>query len=368
MIPPAATWSSLALALAGLGLVAGCGGGDDAGTTTAASRTEAASGPPVRYAQVQTFFNRHCVSCHPAVNPSLDLRPGRSYADIVGKPALEAPGMVRVVAGDPDASFLYLKVNGFPELGDIPAIGTRMPPMAPRLPESEIRILRDWIAQGAKNARGETVSASAVPVAGARPRFTGADPVQVEIGNGTIVGRVIDQRRRPIAGAIVTLLLKGSDLPDGEEHVRAAFTDAQGRYRMPDAPEGRLELKAYAPERIYVSRVIEVPEDGTARADFGLPDRPIANPTVSGARVAARPGGVRLSMRLDGFSLDRNYTVAVNVAQRRVYELRALTGPGGETRPGVWRRDLDGRFRGPWVFLAVDETCNVSRFLRTSSP
>jgi hypothetical protein len=350
-LAPAAALAALVL---GAALVVGCGGGDDG---------EEAASAPVSYGQVQAFFNRHCVSCHPSVSPALDLRPGRSYSQIVGRPALEAPGLVRVIAGDPDASFLYLKVNGFPALGDIPAVGTRMPPMAPRLPASEIRILRDWIMQGARNAQGRTVSAGAVPVPGARPAFTGAPQAEEDRGTGTITGRVIDQRRRPLAGAVVTLLLEGPEQPDGEEQVRAAITDRAGRYRLPDAPVGRVELKAYAPRRIYVSRVLEVKERGSARADFGLPDRRIANPVISAPRVAARGGGVRLSLRLRGFSLDRNYTVAVNPAAGRVYELRALTDRQGATRPGVWTRDLEGRFRGRWIFLAVDETCNISDFL-----
>jgi len=345
--------TACALLAAALGLAA-CGGGEKQATSAAAT---------VPFGRVQQFFDKNCVQCHPTVNPSLDLRRGRSYAQIVGAPAVEAPGLVRVVAGDPDASFLYLKVNGFPELGDIPAVGTRMPPMAPRLPESEIRVLRDWILQGAKNAQGRTVSASAVPVAGARPTFTGAPDAERERGGGAIAGRVLDQRGRPLAGAVVTLLLRGSDLPDGEEHVRAAFTDRAGRYTLADAPTGRVELKAYAPRRIYVSRVLEVADGKTARADFGLPDRRIANPIVSAPRVAPRAGGVRLSLRLAGFSLDRNYTVAINPAAGRVYELRALTDAQGATRPGVWTRDLRGRFSGRWIFMAVDETCNVSDFL-----
>jgi mono/diheme cytochrome c family protein len=359
-----AVWAVPAAAVAlGLGLVAGCGGAEDeAATPTTAPVAE------VRFGQVQQFFDRHCVACHPSVNPSLDLRPGRSYRDIVGVPAVEAPGLVRVVAGDPEASFLYQKVQGVPGLGDIPGIGTRMPPMAPRLPESEIRILRDWIAAGAKNAEGRTVSAGAVPVAGARDPIEGLEEATEERGTGTVTGRVLDERGRPLGGAIVTLLLKGPDQPDGEEHVRAALTRADGRYTMPEVPEGRIELKAYGPRKIYVSRVVEVDEGESVDVAFGLPDRAIANPEISSPRVERTATGVRLSARLDGFSLDRNYTIAVNPDAGRTFELRALTTPEGETRAGVWSREVEGGFTGDWIFLAVDETCNGSEFLVVSSP
>ncbi|MBA2295267.1 MAG: hypothetical protein H0W16_09050, partial [Actinobacteria bacterium] len=96
----------VALALAGtvgVGVVA-CGG------------TEDDDRPDVRavpYADVQTVFEKNgCTSCHPGVNPSLDLTAEKSYDDLVGIEALEDPRLYRVVAGDPGKSFLYLKLGG----------------------------------------------------------------------------------------------------------------------------------------------------------------------------------------------------------------------------------------------------------------
>lgn len=367
--PASVLASVLATLTLALGITA-CGGGDSGGPS-AQEPGGLDLGPvasePVAYSQVQEIFTTKCSGCHPVVNSALDLTPGRSYEEIVGVPAVEAPGLVRVVAGDPAASFLYLKVVGFPGLGDVPAVGTRMPPMAPRLPDEEIRVLRDWIAQGAKNENGQTVSKNAVPVRGAQPTFTGAPQATREEGTGTLVGRVTDQRGRPITGAIVTLLLKGSSFPDGEEHVRAALTGPDGRYRMPNVPVARIELKAYAPNTIYVSRVLEVTEGGSSTADFGLPDRKIRNPEISKPEVTSTAGSTRLALTLAGRSLDRNYTVAVNVGTLRVFELRAITDAQGATQPGEWTRELAGSFTGDWIFLAVDETCNVSEFLRVRS-
>ena len=114
-----------ACALAGTlaGAVAACGGSDDDSSDVRA----------VPYAKVQGVFAKYgCVSCHPGVNPSLDLTAAASYDDLVGIRALEDPRLYRVVAGDPEKSFLYLKLGGAPPIFDIPAIGTRMPPRHPR--------------------------------------------------------------------------------------------------------------------------------------------------------------------------------------------------------------------------------------------
>lgn len=331
-----------------------CGSG---GTATA---DQAAPTTPVSFAQVQKVFDVRCAGCHPSVNPALNLTAGKSYRAIVGVGSVEAPGQVLVVAGDPKRSFLLTKMAGDPSLGDIPPVGTRMPPGQPVLPANEIATVRDWIAQGAKNQAGKTVSANRVPVDASIPTFTGAPKAQVETGSGTVVGRITDQRGKPIAGAVVTLLLKGPQFPDGEEHVRAELTDAKGRYTLPKAPLGRVELKAYAPRHIYVAKLFEVAEGQTVTADIGLPDRKVANPTIASPRVQRVGAGTRLSMRQTGFSLDRNYSVAVNVDARRVFELRA---PKNETREGNWVRKLPGAYKGRWIFFAADQTCNISDFL-----
>jgi hypothetical protein len=67
---------------------------------------------------------------------------------------------------------------------------------------------------------------------------------------------------------------------------------------------------------------------------------------------------MRLSMDVQGSNLDPNYTLAVNPGAGLVFELRNA----GEA-PGVWSAEIDETLPGPWVFLAVDTTCNVSDFL-----
>lgn len=310
---------------------------------------------PVAFSEVQDVFTRNsCIGCHPGVNDSLDLTPERSYDDLVGIRALEDPRLYRVVAGDPGKSFLYLKIGGEPAIFDIPAIGTRMPPGAPPIAQEDIDLVRDWILGGAKNEAGVT-GGPEVTVPGSPP--TGIRDTELateQQGTGTITGTVIDQGRRPAAGALVTLLLQGAEQEGGEEHYRVAQTDGDGRFTLPDAPAGRFLLKAYAPNTIYVSRIVALEPGETEEIEFGLPNRIVPNPTISAPRVE----GLTLSMDVRGTNLDGNYTLAVNPGAGLVFELHAI-----DDAPGRWSTTIAEELPGPWVFLAVDKQCNVSEFI-----
>jgi hypothetical protein len=311
-------------------------------------------GEPVAYTEVQAVFGKYgCTGCHPGVNSSLDLREGRSYDDLVGVRALEDPELVRVVAGDPSSSFLYLKLGGDAPVADIPAIGTRMPPRSPPVDAADLELVRRWIAQGAKDENGETPGPR-VATPGTPPGDLDVPAATARRGTGTIEGSVVGEDRRPLEGALVTLLLKGADLEGGEEHYRVAVTDADGTFTLSDAPAGAYLLKAYAPETIYVSRIVALDEGETQTISFGLPDRNIQNPSVAAARVEGR----RLSMEVSGEDLDGNYTLAVNPEAGLVFELH-----NAGNAPGRWRATIDRDLEGPWIFMAVDENCNVSGFL-----
>lgn len=326
------------LAAAALG-VAGCG---------SASRA-------VPFSEVQTVFGKYgCTGCHPGVNPSLDLQPGRSYDNLVGIQALEDPTLYRVVAGDPSKSLLYLKLGGDPATADIPVVGGRMPPRSDPIAEADLATVRDWIVSGAKNEAGKT-GGPEVSTPGAPPPAVGDTAfATTQTGSGTISGSVIDQRRRPIAGALVTLLLQGSNLEGGEEHYRVAVTDSAGRFALDKAPNGRFLLKAYGPNTIYVSRIVALEQGEAVEVHFGLPDRSVPNPSISSPVVSGR----QLAMTVRGSDLDGNYTLAVNPKAGLVFELHS---PGNA--PGRWSTTIAKALSGPWVFVAVDQTCNVSRFL-----
>jgi len=326
-------------------LAAGCGEGEDGAEE---------QGEPIAYSSVQAVWEKYgCTACHPGVNGSLDLRKGRSYEDLVGVRALEDPSLVRVVAGDPGRSFLYLKLGGAAPVGDIPAIGTRMPPRAPPIAEADLELVRGWIVQGAKGVDG-TTGGPRVATPGTPPEKLDVQAARKQRGTGTIRGTVIGEDRKPIEGALVTLLLTGEDLEGGEEHYRVAVADRRGAFTLPAAPAGSYLLKAYGPDTIYVSRIVALEEGETQQIRFGLPDRLVPNPSIAAPRVRGR----ELSLRVTGSDLDGNYTLAVNPRAGLVFELH-----NAENAPGRWRARIRRELRGPWLFLAVDENCNVSDFL-----
>jgi hypothetical protein len=91
-----------------------------------------------------------CTSCHNAqlfrLNGNLNLAGATAYAALVNVASSGKPGAVRVVPGDPDASYLIQKIEGAPGI-----LGDRMPQMGPFLTSGQIAIIRHWIQLGAAN-------------------------------------------------------------------------------------------------------------------------------------------------------------------------------------------------------------------------
>lgn len=92
-----------------------------------------------------------CTQCHSDVGrtPSggLNLRHDVAYANLVGIVSRGKPGAVRVVAGDPEHSYILDKL-----LGTSAMVGERMPRTGgPYLTEGQISIIRRWIETGARN-------------------------------------------------------------------------------------------------------------------------------------------------------------------------------------------------------------------------
>jgi hypothetical protein len=88
-------------------------------------------------------------SCHGAREEGgLSLVSGNSFAELVNVPAeddeADNAGKLRVVPGDPDASFLIQKLEG-PEAGE----GDQMPDSGDPLPQEVIDVIRQWIEDGA---------------------------------------------------------------------------------------------------------------------------------------------------------------------------------------------------------------------------
>jgi hypothetical protein len=141
----------VAAGLAMLTLVgaAGCGG-------TVRSPTEPAGGsvgaPALAFSQIQAgIFTPSCAKsgCHAssAASGGLVLEAGLSYGQIVGRPAQEDAQLDYVRPGNPEASYLFKKVRGDPDIS-----GNRMPRDGPPfLTPQQIAGLAAWIQAGAPN-------------------------------------------------------------------------------------------------------------------------------------------------------------------------------------------------------------------------
>ena len=90
-----------------------------------------------------------CIRCHTNVgrNPSagLNLTHDVAYDQLVNVPSRNKPGAIRVVANDPENSYLIQKLEGRPGI-----VGNRMPNGGPPdLSEGQMLILKRWIEIGA---------------------------------------------------------------------------------------------------------------------------------------------------------------------------------------------------------------------------
>jgi hypothetical protein len=112
---------------------------------------EGGGGQLATFTEVQTrIFTASCAfsGCHGGSSPAqgMNLTAGQAYAHIVNVPSNEQPARDRIEPGDPESSYLYLKVMGDPSIS-----GGRMPLGGPPLAQELLDLLRDWIERGAPN-------------------------------------------------------------------------------------------------------------------------------------------------------------------------------------------------------------------------
>ena len=108
----------------------------------------------VTLAQIQaSIFTPRCTSCHDGSQPAngflpgaMNLNAGASFANLVNVASQQQPSVLRVVPGNPDASYLVRKLEGAPGI-----TGQRMPFGGPFLDAAAIAQVRAWIAAGAPN-------------------------------------------------------------------------------------------------------------------------------------------------------------------------------------------------------------------------
>ena len=92
------------------------------------------------------IFEPLCEHCHSGANAPVGLRldAANSYLLLVGVPSGERANIFRVAAGDPNNSYLIQKLEG------TAGVGERMPAGLPAVPQADINIVRQWIADGAQ--------------------------------------------------------------------------------------------------------------------------------------------------------------------------------------------------------------------------
>lgn len=130
----------LSATLAAAVLALGCERADPIGVDDSASFTQI---------QENVFAASCAVSgCHvgPAAPEGLDLSAGAAYDNLVGVASNQVPELQRVDPGDPDDSYLVIKLEGGNRIADATA---RMPRGRDPLSEDQIATIRSWIADGA---------------------------------------------------------------------------------------------------------------------------------------------------------------------------------------------------------------------------
>ncbi|HVG48493.1 MAG TPA: c-type cytochrome domain-containing protein [Rubellimicrobium sp.] len=103
-----------------------------------------APGEPVTFADVQPIFLRRCALCHSDANPD---GPQEGLRLDTLSHILAGGERLVLVPGNPEASEIVRRVEGTAQ----PRMPFNGPPF---LTEQQIRVIRDWIAQGAPDAEG----------------------------------------------------------------------------------------------------------------------------------------------------------------------------------------------------------------------
>lgn len=99
-------------------------------------------------AHLEPLVIAHCLGCHEAEDPKakLVLESGTGYGQLVGRSSVQQPEMVLVDPGDPEASYLWLKLQHTAAEGKgMP----RTPTGSKKLRPAELELYRRWIRDGA---------------------------------------------------------------------------------------------------------------------------------------------------------------------------------------------------------------------------
>ncbi len=140
-------------------LLGGCAGSGEGLNANGLPIDSGNGAPPPLSADFQSIqdnvFTPICARCHSGASApeGLQLDAAHSYALLVGVPSTEVPSLDRVDPGNPDNSYIVLKLEGAPAIA-----GVQMPFGGPYLPQSTIAVIRQWITNGAPPAAGTSAT------------------------------------------------------------------------------------------------------------------------------------------------------------------------------------------------------------------
>jgi hypothetical protein len=119
-----------------------------AGVVTTGVMSVLAQAPGGGLSSIQPILDRECIKCHGTKEKKakLDLSEGESFKSLVNVPSKEDPTLMRVKPGDPEQSYLMLKLE------HKTSEGSGMPKGffgARSLSQKDLDAVRAWIAGGA---------------------------------------------------------------------------------------------------------------------------------------------------------------------------------------------------------------------------
>ena len=137
-------------------------GSSSGGSSSSSGGSSSSSGASADFQAIQdNVFTPICAQCHAGAGApeGMQLSAGVSYGMIVNVPSQEQPSLLRIKPGDPDNSYLVQKIEGRA------AVGAQMPDGCPAtqpcLDQATIDRIRAWVSEGAPQAAGLFLPASA---------------------------------------------------------------------------------------------------------------------------------------------------------------------------------------------------------------
>lgn len=343
-------------------LVVGCTAGSGEGLDISGRPLDEGGNVPLAatLASIQAnVFNPSCIVCHAGANAPQGLRldAANSFTNLVGVASRQDSAFLRVAPGNPDQSYLILKLEG------TASVGEQMPLGGPPIPQSTIDFVRQWITDGAlPDSGGPPASPPVVISLGPNPdAILGSFPADIMVGFDQ------DMDASTINAMTFTLVRSGDDgrFNDGNEQVitptsvalsamnaRLAIMDLTGvtaiedRYQVTLRGSGASVILGVSGLALDGEFAGTLPSgNGTEGGDFvaefevqGLQpslasiQNNLFAPTCSVAGCHTGPPGPNLPSGMDLSSADASFSSLVNIASFQVPTiLRVAAGDAGNS-------------------------------------